>query len=261
MTEQMVRDTVPESGHDILADMLSEQTSLKTKAWAARLLTEQMVSVFLYESTNSEGCRKPSLGDMIDGIKESCGNDVLSAIRQIKLIGDKASHYSKDNAVSQQDVERIVPLTLKLFALILAEKCTNLNLLRRDNYSLYIFSTLYPSVREEVLFSLIDFDGAFDDIEKLTLLENYGVAAAKAGRRKKARRQLDKLLNRGQISQYFHSEIAESMHLLEGQRAYLPTAKDIASCRHNFEAVLSTLTDSQKNENSQLIDIIKRLLY
>ncbi len=261
MPEKMIRDTVPESSHDILSDMLSEQTSLKTKAWAARLLTEQMVSVFLYEGTNSDGFRKPSLGDMIDEIKETCGSEVLSAIRQIKLIGDRASHFSKENSVSQQDAEKIIFLTLRLFTLILTEKCKNLNLLKRDNYSLYIFSTLYPSVREEVLFSLIDFDGPFDDVEKLTFLEKYGKAAAKAGRCKQARRQFDKLLRRGKISQPYYNEMIESMRLLADQRAYLPTAKDIGSCRHNFEGALSTLTESQKNENAQLINIIKRLLY
>jgi hypothetical protein len=108
---------------------------------------------------------------------------------------------------------------------------------------------------------LIDFDGPFNDIEQRTLLEKYGKAAAKAGRHKQARRRFDKLLKQAKISQQFYSEMMESMRLLDEKRAYLPTANDIATCRRNFEAAINFLTESEKNENAQLMDIIKRLLY
>jgi hypothetical protein len=130
VAEQIIRDIVPESGHGILTDMLSEKTSLQTKAWAARRLTEQMVSVFLYEGAESEQSRKPSLGDMIDGIKDSCGNEILSAIRQINEIGDKASHYSGESVTSRKDVERTVSLTLNLFSMISTDRCKSQKLLR-----------------------------------------------------------------------------------------------------------------------------------
>ena len=262
MNERKIRDTVPESGHNILTDMLSETTSLQTKAWAARRLTEQMVSVFLYEDADpGQTNKKPSLGEMIDKIKLTCGSEILSAIREIKEIGDKASHYSKEYEISQKSVERVASLTLDLFSMILTQKCKSHNILKLDNYSLYIFSTLYPSVREKVLSALIDFNGPFDSREKYTFLEKYGKAAAKAGRLKQASRRFDKLAKQGQISHSFYVEMKESMRMLDDQRAYLPTANDIATCRRNFEEAMKTLSDSVKSENAQLIDIINRLLY
>lgn len=119
MSELQIRETVPETGHDLLKDMLSEATSLRTKAWAARALTEQMVSVFLYQDRDQKSSQKPSLGEMIDAIKNKYGEEILSVIRYIKYIGDKASHYGKDNIITKEDVDKSVENTLNLFSIIL----------------------------------------------------------------------------------------------------------------------------------------------
>lgn len=272
MSELQIRETVPETGHDLLKDMLSEATSLRTKAWAARALTEQMVSVFLYQDRDQKSSQKPSLGEMIDAVKNKYGEEILSVIRHIKHIGDKASHYAKDNIIKKEDVDKSVENTLNLFSIILTSECKSRNLLKLDDYSFYIFSTLYPSVREKVLRKLIDFDSILNnDLQKM-LFKKYGMAAAKAGRYKQFQRVLDRLLKKEKINDEIYTYMKEWLPIYDSQLAYLPTANDILTCRRNFENAINVIKYHNQNdelyknrdlinENSDLIKIIKKLLY
>jgi hypothetical protein len=119
---------------------------------------------------------------------------------------------------------------------------------------------------------LIDFDNILNNDIQEILFKKYGMAAAKAGRYKQFQRVLDRLLKKEKINNEIYTYMKKWLPVYDRPRAYLPTAKDILTCRRNFEAAINVIKYHNRsdelyknrdliNENSDLIDIIKKLLY
>jgi hypothetical protein len=254
----------PKKAHHRLADMLSPTTSLEAKGNAARWYAEMIIWDFLSDAAKErigvEPFRKLGLEKQIKEIKLDFSKKIINELLLIKDFGDDCSHYNQDIKLSEEKVKKIVGRAISLFEQILIDHFKKEPLDKTYNRAT-IFSTIFPSVREKVLFSLVSFNAINSEYE-ITLLHKYVLACVKNGNSKRVKSRLKDMKNKNVIATRMYDYWIASIHEIEQgiNNNELPIAKVIGDCKRNFLDVLHQLDQHELDENKRLINIIEKLL-
>ncbi|WP_433595149.1 hypothetical protein [Lysinibacillus xylanilyticus] len=257
------KQPVPKLGESCYLDMISESTSPEAKANAARRYSEMMIDLFLSEKAKERlgesSFKKLSLGEQIREVQNDFSLDIVNTLFEIKNIGDQGSHYSQQ-PLSMENAIRITNSALGLFTLILIDyfKKTGLN---KTFNTAKIFSTLFPKIRADVLSQLLN-KGIITTEYDIAILHKYILALVKNGQKNKAKNLLRKKYEKGLIEEdVYYLEIKVIQTISEGiEKNELPVPLTINDCKRNFDSVINSLDDYDRNENYELIKIISTLL-
>lgn len=239
---------------DILSPDASDETKTQTARWFAEVMTKDFLSSELPEDVD---CHNMALGEIIDSLVGRVDGAVIDALRLIKELGDKASHYHPQRRITKEEAEKAVKASLGLYQKILVDH------LKKHPLSLHpdratLLSTLLPSIRLEVIGCLIDW-GDFDSEQNMALLHKWCLACVKSGKRDKGRRKLRQLVNRNKICQEFAAyeersmnEIAERMKNDE-----LPVPQNHSDFARNLADVKRGLSKESADFNRKLIELLE----
>lgn len=258
---------IPNEGIDYYNDMINEHISISAKAHSARKYTEMIIDIFFSENikkkTNDEKYEKLSLKDMIKYIEKDINKSLLNLLYNIKDIGDRGSHHNSAKELLESEVQKTVDNTIdNLFPLILVNHIEkDFSFFNEDRCSARILSTLMPSIREKVLFELLDFNNKIEDRKRI-VLRKYIMASCKNNNGNKVKRKLEKLYNKRYIDTNFYQahQITINRFSDETQTKVLPIAQNMADMKRNFSNVLKELNSNQINIDKELIRIISVLL-
>lgn len=256
--------STPKKGEHRLSEMLSEHSSLETKANASRWYVEMMIDLFLSKESkkrlSEKIFKKLPLSDKIEKIKQDYDENIIDTLYLIKSIGDKGSHYSSDVTLNKKEIDTAVKKATNLFTLILIDHIKKVPLEKTFNRAV-IFSTLLPSIRENVLFSLIDFK-KIETEKEYALLDKYILACTKNNRGNQIKKKLKELDKENIIDSKFYNFQLKSVRSIEDgmKRNELPIPKTMEDCKRNLNSVTTSLEQNEVNENQELIDIMNTLL-
>lgn len=262
----MEEHLVPSAGQHRLYDLTSENTSAETKASTARWYAEMMIDLFFSGKGKSrvgtEKFNRLSLGEKIKILKEDYSNELIDALNLIKQFGDMASHYHPGRELDSKSVESIIKKSLSLFDFALIDLMKD-NGIRKTEVTATLFSTFLPSIRVRVLKEIIDFASLRGDSDNdMFLLDKLVLALTKNGEAKKAIRLLEKLKKQEKIGDYHVSFWREKIEIIQGKidEGVLPIPENISDCKRNFDDVFSQLSDEEKAENQNLIEVFNTML-
>lgn len=258
---------IPNEGIDYYNDMINKHISVSAKAHSARKYTEMIIDIFFSENIkkkiNDEKYEKLSLKDMINYIEKDINKSLLNLLYNIKDIGDRGSHHNSAKELRESEVQKIVDDTIdNLFPLILVNHIEkDFSFFNKDRYSAKILSTLIPSIREKVLFELLDFNNKIEDRKRI-VLHKYIMASCKNNNRNKVKRKLEKLHNKKYIDTNLYQALQITINTFsdESQTKVLPIAQNMADMKRNFSNVLKELNSNHLNIDRELIRIISLLL-
>jgi hypothetical protein len=254
----------PKKGEHRLSEMLSENSSLETKANASRWYLEMMIDLFLSKESKQNLSeiifKKLSLSDKIEDISKYYSKDIIDTLHLIKNVGDKGSHYSSDVRLNKKEIDTVVKKATNLFTLILIDHLKKEPLDKTYNRAV-IFSTLLPSIRENVLYSLINFKKIETEMD-YALLDKYIIACTKNNRINQIKKKLKELNKKNIIDSVFYSFQLKSIQAIEQgmKKNELPIPKTMEDCKRNLNSVINTLDENEINDNQELIDIMNTLL-
>lgn len=264
MSNNHLQQPAPKVAHHRVQELLSPSSSPETKAHIARWYGEMIIELFLSDAAKSrvgsQTFKKFPLENKIKEIKSDFGKDIIDTLWIIKDFGDKASHYNDEYRPSESEASEIVKKAINLFTLILIDHLKKEGLEKTYNRAT-IFSILFPSVREMVLYELVNFNDLSDNLN-LELLHKYVLACVKNGGRNKIRRKLASLYKSKKINTSFYEYEIRSIDAIESGivNNELPVAKIIGDCKRNFIDVMQKIEESELIENERLIKIIETLL-
>lgn len=260
----------PKIGQHRINDMLSEATSLETKASTARWYAEMMIDLFLSKEVKcaigEEDFYKLTLSEKIKGIKPFFSEQIIDSLQLIRNFGNKAAHYNPNVKIRETDVKKIVEKALTLFDLLLV------NLLKdggyeKTEYTPKIFSTFLPSIRCRVLNAIVDLNSVCckDDIGDRTdilMVHKLLLAYVKNGERKKAINVIKKLKKKNSLNSKWYSRFKKAIDVMDEnvKKNILPIPRNIHDCKRNFDDVMKDLSDEEKFLNKELIDIFNIML-
>lgn len=256
--------STPKKGEHRLSEMLSEHSSLETKANASRWYVEMMIDLFLSKelkvSLSEQEFKKLRLNDKIEKIKQYYDKDIIDTLYLIKSVGDKGSHYSSDTTLNKKEIDTIVNKATNLFTLILIDHIRKVPLEKTFNRAV-IFSTLLPSIRENVLYSLINFKQIKTE-KDYALLDKYILACTKNNRINHITKKLKELNKNNIIDSVFYNFQLKSIKAIEEgmKKNELPIPKNMKDCKRNLNSVINKLDQNEINDNQELIDIMNILL-
>lgn len=252
----------PKVGENRVSEMTSPDTSFDTKCWAARWYAEMIVDLFLSNEAKLriDNFEKLSLGDKVKEISTTFSKELIDALYLIENLGNKGSHFKINSTVSEKDAETAVNTAIGLFDLILFDLFKNGGLAKTPNTA-RLFSTFLPSIRSNVLSMLIDFSSFDKESEfDVALLQKYLLALTKNNQREKARRLIKRLYKKSVINDFQYEFWEKTINQISGNLSELPVPKSIEDCKRNFDDVLSSMDEADKEYNSRLIDIFNILL-
>jgi hypothetical protein len=262
----MKEHLVPKVGEHRLYDLLSENTSLETKASTARWYAEMMIDLFFSAKRKKElgesKFNNLSLGDKIKIIKPEYSSDLIDALNLIKQFGDIASHYKPERSIDEKNVKKIIEKALSLFDFVLIDLMKDRGI-RKTEVTATLFSTFLPSIRIRVLRSITDLSSIKGDSDNdMFLLDKLVLALTKNGESKKAFRILEKLKKEEKIGEYHFDFCAEKIDIIQCKidDGILPIPENISDCKRNFEDVLGQMSDVEKSGNKELIDVFNTML-
>lgn len=257
---------VPKVGHHRLYDLVSEKTSLETKASTARWYAEMMIDLFFSanakEKVGEDKFNKLSLGEKIKILREWCSDELIDALNLIKQFGDIASHYNPSKTIKESEVNKIIVKALSLFDYALIDLMKDGGI-RKTEVTAVLFSTFLPSIRVRVLSSILDLSDIKGNSDNdMFLLDKLLLALTKNGEGKKAQKLLSKLRKEEKIGDYHLRFWLEKLEVIQGKidEGILPIPENISDCKRNFDDVLSQLTSFEKAENQALIDVFDTML-
>jgi D-Tyr-tRNAtyr deacylase len=250
----------PKIGDSKLHEMLSSSTPIETKGWAARWYAEMLVELFLSDEAKLrvDSFDELSLGNKIKEISCDTSKEIIDALYTIESIGNQATHFKLDRNLDHSKIDIAVGKALGLFDFILIDLFKDGGLVKTPNTA-RLLSTLLPSIRVNVLQSLVNLD-SIDNEYDAGVFHKYLLALTKNGQREKARRLLKKLKKKNVLNEDQYQWWERSVNAIHGDLANLPIAKKIEDCKRNFSNVLSTMSKSDKEANSKFIKIINTML-
>ncbi|WP_318417660.1 hypothetical protein [Photobacterium leiognathi] len=250
----------PKIGENKLEEMLSLDTPIETKGWAARWYAEMLVELFLSEDAKLRvsNFEDLSLGDKIKEISSDTSKEVLDALYTIENIGNQATHFKLDRELNDSEVQVAVEKAISLFDLILIDLFKDGGLAKTPNTA-KLLSTLLPSIRVNVLQALVNLKSIETEYEA-GVFHKYLLALVKNGQREKARRLLKKLKKSNVLNAYQYDWWEDSVNTIYRDLDNLPIAKNIEDCKRNFNNVLSSMSEDDKEENHKFIKIVSTML-
>lgn len=250
----------PLIGENKVKEMLSEETPIETKGWAARWYAEMLVELFLSDEAKQRNDRFQtlSLGDKIKEITNDTSKEIVDYLYTIENIGNQATHFNLNRKLNETEIKKAIEMATGLFDLILIDQLKNGGLAKTYSTA-RLFSTLLPSIRVNVLQSLVNTD-SFNSEYDCEVLHKYLLALVKNNQRDKARRFLNRMLKNKLINQPHYKFEEKSINAISDDLTNLPIAKRIEDCKRNFNNVLATLSDEEKHLNKKLIKTISTML-
>ncbi|MBW3781724.1 hypothetical protein GL270_10770 [Aeromonas veronii] len=247
----------PKIGRNRVNEMLSPDSSLETKGWAARWYAEMLIELFLSKEAKLEDNKFEdlSLGDKIQRIKNHTSQDVIDALFFIEEVGNKATHFKLNRELALSDVEKAVSKATSLFDLILVDIFKDGGLGLTYNTA-RLFSTLLPSIRVNVLQELVNLSCLESEYDVM-VLHKYLLALTKNGQREKARRLIRKLKKKEVIEEFQFEFWEKSINAIYADLDNLPIPKKIEDCQRNFLSVLASMDDEEKEMNSRFIHLVQ----
>jgi hypothetical protein len=252
---------IPKLASHRTADLFSVNSSLETKASAARWLAEVIIKEFLFDAfAAGDDHFSLSLGSLIAKLRHQYDAKILDALTLVKTVGDKASHYNPAITVSSEEVRSAIEAVLNLYPLILIDHLKkyplNLNCKRAT-----ILSVLPPETRLSILSEIINFH-ALNEQYHVELLHKWCLACVKSGKREKARRKLRDLLKRKKLHSEIHDYEVRSINAIFDayQRGELPVARNHRDFARNFNEVKRLLTSEDMAANSVLIKLLESMV-
>jgi hypothetical protein len=256
----------PKVAEHRLYDLFSEKTSFETKASTARWYAEMMIDLFFSKESKKivgkENFIKLSLGEKLKHIKQTSSKELIDSLNFIKQFGDEASHYKPDNILNKKDVDKVIEKALSLFDFALIDLIKDGGI-GKTPITARLFSTFLPSIRVRVIRSIIDINSVRGDSDNdMALLDKLLLALTKNGEGKKAIKLLEKLKKKGNIGiehvDFWKKKIQTIQSKIE--EGILPIAENISDCKRNFYDVYEEMTENERNENKDLIEVFNIML-
>lgn len=254
---------IPVIGQECYLDMISQTASREAKANAARRYTEMMVYLFLSDKLKNDigddSFYQMKLKDVICKIENYTYKPLINLLNHIKNIGNVGSHYHPQKKLSEDEVTKVVNCVIDdLLPLILVNYIIK-EPFEKHPFSAKIFSILLPSVRERVLYELIDFNNIKSENDKF-LLHKYVMACHKNNKRDKIRRKLRSLKKKGVIDAKFYEALCITIKNFDENSNSLPIPETMQDCKRNFNSVIESIGKEDVERNKRLIKIISLLL-
>lgn len=257
---------IPLAGKEHYSDMTSTASKF-AKANAARRFAEMIVDEFLSKDLKSKVGNqvydKMEFYKKLEAIKNSITREMFNALISVKSIGDRGSHHGDGKNLNEQEVNKAIDIASNdLIPLIFHNYFSKVGFFSID-YGPKIFSTLNPSLREQVLFMLIDFRSkkqiAVNNIEK-NLLHKYVIACHKNGNREKIRKKLRDLYSKSRIDKTLFDAFSKTIENFDLAKDTLPIPTLMEDSKRNFLSVLDSMDEDDCKKNKELIEIISSLL-
>jgi len=212
---------------------------------------------------NEKEWEKLKLYKKIEKLEVKFSPDLIDKLNEIRLLGNKASHYNKE--LTEVELNTIVNLALGLYEELLIHYFNNLP---KQDFLIgaRILSTLFPDLRVKVYSKLIDIEN-FDVTSEYewSVFDKYSMALTKSGNLKEAISLLEKLENRTvgnvEIKNWVdHNKDVFIEMSRDREEKRTPIARNIQDCKRNFQSLLKNDINFYKQNHAKLIEIIEKLL-
>jgi len=214
-------------------------------------ICDEIVIQFVSPETKNKW-KKFNLHEKIEAAKEFMDNGVIDKVLEAKGIGNKGAHEGEEGAYTSQDIdgslEVIKQFSLEIFYSYFVKNGFGSS--GNRSWIPTVFSTLPPIYRVEILCKYYIYNQSPFVIDKLSK------AYLKSGKKEEGIDFLENCFKKKQINELQFLILKDDLVLLEQSFNRLPIADNLEIAKNNFNRLLPSINEDQRDVFVCIVSII-----